>query len=66
MVFYLPNDPKERAPVEELVDELRRDYAALAFLGLDPDFDQEQADQDFADPLCRMLPLEDPNQGETR
>jgi len=65
MVFYLPNEPKQRAPVEALVDELRKDYPALAFLGLDPDFDQDQADRDLADPLCRMLPLADPNPGES-
>ena len=57
MVFYLPEDPAERQAIEGVVHELKRDYKAIAFLGLDPAFQQERADRKLADPLCRMLPL---------
>jgi hypothetical protein len=56
MVFYLPNDATERQSMETLVHELKRDYKAIAFLGLDPAFRQERADRKLVDPLCRMLP----------
>ncbi|WP_295443940.1 hypothetical protein [uncultured Thiodictyon sp.] len=57
MVFFLADDPSERQPIEALVAELKRDYQAIAFLGLDPTPDQERADRNLVDPLCRMLPL---------
>ncbi len=60
IIFYLPEDPKERQPIEALVHELKRDYKAIAFLGLDPAFGQERADRRLVDPLCRMLPLKAP------
>ena len=57
MVFFLPDDPSERQPIESLAAELKRDFKAIAFLGLDPDPDQERADRNLVDPFCRMLPL---------
>ena len=57
MVLPLPDDPAERQPIEALVAELKRDYRAIAFLGLDPAFTQQRADHSLCDPLCRMLPL---------
>ena len=57
MVFYLPEDPDERTPVEALAADLKRDYPAIAFLALDPTPAQERADRRLVDPLCRMLPL---------
>jgi hypothetical protein len=66
IILYLPEDPKERQPIEALVRGLKRDYKAIAFLGLDPAFRQERADRKLVDPLCRMLPLKAPrsqNQG---
>ncbi len=60
MVFYLPEDPAEHQAIEAVVHELKRDYKAIAFLGLDPAFRQERADRKLADPLCRMLPLKAP------
>lgn len=57
MVFYLSEDPAERAPIEALAADLKRDYPAIAFLALDPTPAQERADRRLVDPLCRMLPL---------
>lgn len=57
MVFSPPEDTGERQAIEALVEELKRDYKAIAFLGLDPAFSQERADHQLVDPLCFMLPL---------
>jgi hypothetical protein len=66
IIFYLPEDPKDRQPIEALAHELKRDYKAIAFLGLDPAFRQERADRKLVDPLCRMLPLKAPQAPEPR
>ena len=63
MIFPLPDDPAERAPIEALVADLKRDYHAIAFLGLDPGVSQELADRELLGPFCRMLPLKPPAPG---
>jgi len=57
MVFFLPEEADERERIEGLAADLKRDYQAIAFLGLDPAFSRERADRNLVDPLCRMLPL---------
>lgn len=64
LIFQPPKDPKEREPFEELVRGLKRDYKAIAFLELDPSFQQERADRALVDPLCRMLAIKPQRPGD--
>jgi hypothetical protein len=57
MLFW-PRDAQARQELIPLVEALKRDYPALAFLELDPSTDQELVDRDLVDPLCHMLPLQ--------
>lgn len=60
MLFYLPQDVEAQQAIRSLVQDLKKDYPAIMFLGLDPTVEQEERDQDLLYPFCCMLPVKEP------